>query len=217
MKQIFLIGDSIRLGYDKYVRSCFQDVAEVLFPEENCRFAEYTLRFLHKWGEDLGVSREQLDVIHWNAGLWDNLRLFECPPITPIEVYAGYIEQIQKRIERLYPNAISIFATATPVLPRDRWPDPARMCRDNADVAAYNKAALEVLKPYGVRVDDLYEVMKDAPESEHSDMTHYYTPEGTKRIGEAVKRSLLDALGMQEGELLHDGGEYSDPDEIIGI
>lgn len=216
MKEIFLIGDSIRQGYDKYIRSCFREVAEVRFPEENCRFAEYTLRFLHKWAEDLQVP-QSLDVIHWNTGLWDTLRQFETEPITPIEVYADYIVRIEQRIERLFPNTVSVFATSTPVMPRSCWKNPVRMCRDDADVVAYNKAALEVLKPYGVVIDDLYSVMREAPDSEHSDQTHFYTEAGTKRIGEAVKKSLLGVLGMQENELLYDGGEFVSPETIVGI
>ena len=216
MKQIFLIGDSIRKGYDAYIRACFRDVAEVYYPEDNCRFAEYTLYYLHHWAEELEVP-QTLDVIHWNAGLWDTLRYFETEPLTPIDAYVGFIERIQQRIERLFPNAVSVFATSTPVRGREYWKNPAKSFRDNKDVAAYNKAAAEVLKPYGVKIDDLFAVMQAAPESEHSDQTHFYTPEGRARIGNAVKRSLLDALGMQESDLRFDGGEFATPESIVGI
>ena len=43
MKKIVLIGDSIRMGYDKYVKDALSGVAEVYYPEENCKFAEYVL------------------------------------------------------------------------------------------------------------------------------------------------------------------------------
>lgn len=39
MKKILILGDSIRQGYDKYVKMSFQDVAEVYYPGDNCRFA----------------------------------------------------------------------------------------------------------------------------------------------------------------------------------
>ena len=45
MKKIVLIGDSIRMGYDKYVKEALDGVADVYYPGENCRFAQYTLRF----------------------------------------------------------------------------------------------------------------------------------------------------------------------------
>lgn len=43
MKKVFLLGDSIRKGYDKYVERAFEGKASVYYPEDNCRFAAYTL------------------------------------------------------------------------------------------------------------------------------------------------------------------------------
>lgn len=39
MKNILLLGDSIRIGYDKSVRKSLESIANVYFPEDNCRFA----------------------------------------------------------------------------------------------------------------------------------------------------------------------------------
>lgn len=216
MKKILLIGDSIRAGYDKYIKACFSSVAEVYYPEENCRFAETVLRFLHEWARNTGVPDGEWDVIHWNAGLWDTLRLFGDGPMTPIDWYASYIERIQKRIDRLFPNAVSVFATSTPVRPPEAWSDPGSFFRDNADIRAYNAAACRVLAPCGTVIDDLYAAMESAPDEYHSDMTHFYTPEGTERIGQAVKGSLLSALGLKEEDLIAATGDFR-PDKIIGI
>ncbi len=41
MKKLILLGDSIRMGYAAYVKEKLAGAAEVLFPEENCRFAQY--------------------------------------------------------------------------------------------------------------------------------------------------------------------------------
>ncbi len=41
MKNVLLIGDSIRAGYDKAVKKSLEGIANVYFPEENCRFASY--------------------------------------------------------------------------------------------------------------------------------------------------------------------------------
>ena len=35
MKNVLLIGDSIRMGYDKAVKNTLKNVANVYFPEEN--------------------------------------------------------------------------------------------------------------------------------------------------------------------------------------
>ena len=94
----------------------------------------------------------------------------------------------------LFPKAVIVFATSTPVVEekygRDFW-------RRNADIERYNDIAREVFAETDVVIDDLYPVMKDIPDSERSDMTHFYTPEGTKRIGDAVLACICPLLGME--------------------
>ena len=41
MKQVFLIGDSIREGYCEKVKEALRDRAEVIYPGENCRTSQY--------------------------------------------------------------------------------------------------------------------------------------------------------------------------------
>ena len=113
MKNVLLIGDSIRIGYDKAVKKSLEPFATVSFPTENCRFAAYVLRYLH--GYKQLVKDGNIDVLHWNAGLWDCLRLFEEEPQTPVEVYTYYIDRICVRIKKLFPEAKVIFATSTSV------------------------------------------------------------------------------------------------------
>ncbi|MBO5670506.1 MAG: SGNH/GDSL hydrolase family protein, partial [Clostridia bacterium] len=108
MKNILLIGDSIRIGYDKSVRTPLQGLANVYFPEENTRFASYVLRYLHEY-KGL-VPGGHVDVLHWNAGLWDCLRLFGEDVHTPVEIYAYYIDRICARIQKIFPDAKVIFA-----------------------------------------------------------------------------------------------------------
>ena len=40
---IFLIGDSIRLGYCKTVKDCLADVAEVFYFADNCKSTQYVI------------------------------------------------------------------------------------------------------------------------------------------------------------------------------
>ena len=59
MKNIFLIGDSIRFGapgspgYGIYVKEKLEGKANIYAPNENCRFASYTLRYLHEWSGEI--------------------------------------------------------------------------------------------------------------------------------------------------------------------
>ena len=79
------------------IKKTLEGKVNVIFPEENCRFASYVLRYFHEYLK--GISGEDIDVIHWNAGLWDCLRLFEEEQHTPINIYAYYIERICIRIK----------------------------------------------------------------------------------------------------------------------
>ena len=191
MKNVLLIGDSIRMGYDKAVRATLDGIANVYYPEENCRFAAYVLRYLHEYKSLL--NGEDVDVLHWNTGLWDNLRLLGEDVHTPIDIYRYYIDRICVRIQKVFPNAKVIFATSTQVLSEKMSADFKRY---NEEIALYNKAAVEIVTKYGFEVNDLYAVSASLPEQAHSDPVHYYTPMDTEAFTNHVLSYLAPALGL---------------------
>lgn len=193
MKNILLIGDSIRIGYDKSVEKSLQGIANVYYPDDNCRFASYVLRYLHIYKQLLNGG--EADVIHWNAGLWDCIRLFEEEPHTPKDVYAYYIERVCIRIKKLFPTASVIFATSTHVLSEKMGKDFKRY---NEEIEEYNRIAVEIVKKYGFSVNDLYAVSAALPESAHSDAVHYYTPAGTEALTKQVLKCLSEELELRE-------------------
>ena len=115
MKNIVLLGDSIRMGYDKYVKEALSDVANVYYPNDNCAFAVHTLRYAHEW-KSKGGWPDDVDLVHWNAGLWDALELFGDEPLTSLSYYGEAIARIERRLRMLFPKAKFVFATSTPVL-----------------------------------------------------------------------------------------------------
>ena len=121
---------------------------------------------------------------------------FKDEPLTPVDVYASFLVRIQKRIQLLFPNEVSVFACSTPVRPVECWSDPDAFVRCNDDIRQYNAAARTVLEPMGVRFDDLFALLENVPDSYHSDVTHFYTQEATVCIGNAVTDSILSALHM---------------------
>jgi len=193
MKNLLLIGDSIRMGYDKSVKKTLEGKVNVIFPDENCRFASYVLRYFHEYLKD--IKGEDIDVIHWNAGLWDCLRLFEEEPHTPLEVYAYYIDRICIRIKKLCPNAKVIFATSTKVLSEKMGKNFKRF---NEEIEKYNDAAVEIVKKHGFKVDDLYALSQTLPEEFHSDAVHYYTAGGTEALTNQVLSFVVPELGITE-------------------
>ena len=198
MKKVFLLGDSIRCGYDAYVKESMSNVAEVYYPAENCRFTTYILRNVHSWKDDLHIDRA--DAVHWNAGLWDTLRIYGDEPLIRPGEYADAVERITKRLMFLFPEAKIIFATSTPVVESGFIQEFE--CRYNRDVEEYNRIACQVCRQYGCMIDDLYGLLKDAPASLHSDQTHFYTAEGTEIIGGQVSRVLCEALNIDPGLLI---------------
>lgn len=196
MKKIFLVGDSIRIGYCKYVKEALKGSCEVYFPADNCRFSQYVLRFIGDWKKNLGLG-DDIDLVHWNAGLWDTDTLYGDEPLTPIEYYKSNIDRICKRIKLLFPNAQVIFATSTPVVEERYAPT---FCRKNALIEKYNAAAVEIVKQHGFAVNDLYAACKGMPASYYIDATHPYTPEGTQRLTSTVLNVLCEALELPKQE-----------------
>ena len=193
MKNVLLIGDSIRIGYGKAVKRTLEGKANVYFPDDNCRFASYVLRYIeeYKWI----VPEGKVDVLHWNTGLWDCLRLYEEDPHTPLDVYAYYIERICKRIKNHYPDTTVIFATSTSV-------KSERMSKDfkryNEEIEAYNDVAVSIVKKYGFAVNDLYALSASLPDEAHSDPVHYNTPAATRAFTDQIIASIAPALGITE-------------------
>ncbi|MBQ7294129.1 MAG: SGNH/GDSL hydrolase family protein [Clostridia bacterium] len=202
MKKIILIGDSIRVGYDKYVKDALKDEAEVFYPPENCRFAQYVLRAVSDWRRD-GKWGNNADLVHWNAGLWDTLRLYGDDPLTPPEMYGIMIKRIDKRLRLLFPNAKMVFATSTRVLEHRYGNDFKRY---NRDIEEYNRIAVEALKDTDTVINDLYSLTANLPDEYYSDVTHLYTPEGTNAMTNKVLDVICEELGFEK--INYDSNDY---------
>ena len=197
MKKIVLIGDSIRMGYDKYVKEALAGVAEVYYPEENCRFAEYVLRYAHEWKSN-GKWGDDVDLVHWNAGLWDALELFGDEPLSTVDYYESVISRIDKRLRMLFPNAKIVFATSTAV--KEEWATP-EFRRHNSTIEKYNAAAVRALADTDTVINDLYPYSASMPDSYRSDWVHYYTPEGTELMGGRVISVICDMIGIEASQI----------------
>lgn len=184
------------MGYDKYVKLAFKNIAEVIYPEENCRSSAYVLRSIFFWKEWLKLN-EDIDVIHWNAGLWDALCLLDCKPHISLEQYKENVERICFHFKKLFSKAKIIFATSTPVQEKLF----GELKRFNKNTEIYNEAACEIVKRNNGSINDLYTLMKNCPISYHSDQTHYYTREGTEVIANAVINSICQELNIESPKL----------------
>ena len=161
MKKVVLLGDSIRLiGYGARTAELLGPEYSVWQPEDNCRFASYTLRMLFEYKDQL----EGADVIHWNNGLWDVCDLFGDGAFTPLEDYVRLIARIAA-VLKTYAKTV-IFATTTPPSP-DMWGHNINRLK------AYNEAAVATLTEMGVLVNDLFTpVAADIPTMIAEDHLH---------------------------------------------
>ena len=198
MKNVFLIGDSIRYGaqsnpdyktsgspgYGAYVKEILKDEANVYAPNENCRFAQYTLRYLYDWAKE--IDCEKIDVVHWNNGLWDVLRINGDEPLTSIDIYEAMLVRVHRMIRTTFPNAKIIFALSTAVI--EEWARPD-FKRYNSDIEKYNEVAKRVLSEKGVIINDLYTVSAGFDESLHADWVHF-NEEGSEILARAVVEKI---------------------------
>ena len=198
MKKILLLGDSIRLGYERYVGEILQDVATVYTPGDvNGGMAQFMLRWVHEW-KRRGNFPDDMDVVHWNAGLWDVLRICGDEPLTPPEFYADTLRRISQRLRLIFPKAKQVFALSTWVQEDLYRGDYQRF---NSDIQAFNEIAVNTLSPLGVEFDDLYTLTVNAPKACWSDMTHFNTIEGIRLVGGQVVDCLCAHIGVDRASL----------------
>lgn len=145
LPRVLLLGDSISIGYTLPVRAALQGRANVHRPPTNCSSTGYALANLDTW---LGAGT--WDVIHFNFGLHDAKLPPEGTRHAPLDVYERNLREIVRRLRTT--GARLIWATTTPVpLGGNLGPN-----RRFGDVAAYNAAALRVMRDEGVAVNDLH-------------------------------------------------------------
>lgn len=195
MKRILLLGDSIRQNYQSYVKENLADVAEVFYPNENGKFGYYTLRYFHVWLGDLlgggGTEHDSFDVVHFNVGLWDVLRLKgDTGPFTGEKEYEQVLLRLYKRIRMYCPDAAVIFALTTKVREPGFAPGIHVGERRNSDIIRYNQIAGQLWKDMPVEINDLWSVSEQMNDTARSDDVHFGTEEGRRILGEAVIRCL---------------------------
>ena len=145
--KITLLGDSIRQQYAQKVADLLGDEFEVWAPEDNCRFAKYTLRGLFDWANDMKGS----EIVHWNNGHWDICRLFGDGTFTSEDEYVENMLRILDILQKRH--AAVIFATTTPVL-------SSNIYNANEEIDRFNSRMVQLLQERGVIINDLNSLLK---------------------------------------------------------
>lgn len=181
MKHVVLIGDSIRMGYQRVVRRELDGLVDVWGPEQNGGNSQNVLVHLDSWA----ITR-QPDIIHVNCGLHDIKTPFDSTArAIPLAQYQANVRRILARL-RNETQATVIWATTTPV--NHAWHHENKdFDRFEADVEAYNAAATAIAVETGCPVDDLYSVIIAAGRDEKlvPDGVHF-NGQGYDLLGAAV-------------------------------
>ena len=191
MKKVLLLGDSIRMGYQNDVKEILSGEYEVICPEDNGRFAAYTLwqaNQMFKWNPDI-------ELVHFNNGYWDmNIEAPTTEAIHPVEEYVSFLRRIVTLCRQC--GAKVVFATTVPILEAGAAGDntgvEGTINYSNEWVKEYNAAAVETMKALDVPVNDLYALcMEDDRRYKCEDLLHL-SAEGSRRCAEQVAQYVRE-------------------------
>jgi isoamyl acetate esterase len=186
---VALIGDSIRLHAEPWIKAHLPSQFRVRSPAENCRSSWHVLAGIRSW-----VPPGVMDVVHINCGLHDIRR--DPGRDRAVSSPDEYVANLRCIFDYLAHAATSvIWATSTPVskicsndLAMSRWhPD---------DVVAYNRVSTDLALGFGFRINDLHARLSTPPADAMlmSDGVHF-NDAGNRLIGAHVAAAIrgLDA------------------------
>ena len=191
-RDVLLLGDSIRQGYGPEVKKILEARGDRVFqPSDNCRYALYTLRSLPDWVK-LVPDPAQVEVVHWNNGLWDIGELLPGECTTPMDVYTAFVARTARHLRHYFPRAKLVFATTTPINGRQtsHW-----HTLGNGVVDAYNAAVRAALVGKVDAIDDLNAYVRAKGLAAHYKDIVHFKPEGSRMLAEEVVR-VLDEVCM---------------------
>ena len=189
---LFLIGDSLRLGYCKTVKESLRGEAEVFYFPDNCRSTQYAIFNAQNWACKFD-DPSLVDVVHFNCGHWDAAHFFGAElSLTSIGEYGRNLRVLVGLLRRLFPNAKLIFATSTPMNPDPTVPEASP--RSNEELDEYNRVAVAVMDECGVAVSDLNAYVRSWGADCFADACHL-TLAAYARLGEEIARRLREEIG----------------------
>jgi len=190
MKKVLLLGDSIRMGYDSYVKEELKECEVYYDDTDNGRFSAYTIWQFNQLNNMYGP----FDVVHFNNGYWDmNHEGPNGEEETPVEDYCHNLERLVGLIRET--KAIPIFALTIPICDKlQNISGYGPIGYKNEWVIKYNDASSKLMKKLDVKINDLYSLML---EDEHyykcSDSLHL-TEVGYKVCAKKVENVIREVL-----------------------
>lgn len=199
LPNIMLMGDSVSLGYTKYVKEKLEGKVNFFRPLNakggyvNCAGTTNAIQHIDEW---LTLATKW-DVIHFNFGLHDlkhvdpitgkNSNKPEDPQQADLKAYKKNLTEIVKKLKAT--NAKLIFATTT------SYPDyPGGPLRRADQPAKYNAVALKIMKKFDVEINDLNALTLPRLAELQPPSNVHFTPEGSQVLGKQVVEKILSVL-----------------------
>ena len=197
LPRVFLIGDSISIGYTPEVIHQLQDKAFVSRAKANCGDTNRGLAALDSW-----LGKTKWDLIHFNWGLHDlcyrnpkvkavgNRDKVNGTQSVPLEQYQKNLEALVLRLKKT--GAKLIWASTTKV-------PEGEVGRFAGDEMKYNKIAREIMQKQGVLINDLHQLSSSLDTSlfrKRGDV--HFTPQGSALLGQQVADHIGMALGIEK-------------------
>jgi lysophospholipase L1-like esterase len=192
-KRAMIIGDSIRMrqsnstGYGLYAYERLKDRVNLFHVPHNCGSSTAVLQYLDDW------LRCRPHVVHINAGLHDLVYAIQGDtPSSHVSAaqYAANLRAIFARMRDARVESV-IWGLNTPV--HEAWHNVRgrRLGRRNADIRAYNAAAVAVARDAGIEVTDLFTPLWEAGVERVllADGVHL-NPGGARLLGDAVAAAV---------------------------
>lgn len=197
MKNVFLVGDSIRCGFCEAVKQELADIADVTYPDENCQFTQYTYVHLSDWAYSK-TEPQKVDLVYWNNGHWDAVHWMKDDDdgcLNTPEEYAHMLRRLIRRMRCLFPNAEIVFFT-TPHL--EEGLKNMMHPRSNGEIDALNAAAREVMEEAGVPISDICAFADALPDHPKFADGIHFTPECFAKIGRYAADEIRGRLAHKE-------------------
>ena len=146
---VALIGDSIRLYSEPFVRNCLPSRFRLRSPAVNCKSSQHVAAGIREW-----VPPGSADIVHLNCGLHDVRH--DPGRHLPVSSPEEYLANLRRVFDHLAgTGAAVVWATTTPVdeamhggTEAPRW--------HGTDIVAYNRLSTELARGFGFRINDLH-------------------------------------------------------------
>lgn len=198
LPNILIIGDSISIGYTKYVQEMLKGKANVYRPLTadggvvNCAGTTKSVLMIDEW-----LSVNQWDIIHFNFGLHDlkhvdaktgkNSNKADDPQQANIKTYKKNLKEIVKKLNAT--GAKLIFATTTP------YPDkPSGPLRRADQPEKYNKVALKIMTKYDININNLHDFILPSLEELQKPANVHFSTAGSEALAKQVVKHIEELL-----------------------